>query len=134
MAVNNPMTSSAHWRVPTMETLREETRVAHQQQTRKQAPQHAVARAGAHAAAAARSAVRALVVGVLVGGVFAAPALVTLALIDLFAPTPLGIRHLAPALIFASLVWLALAIFGAHAQARYGATGKAELEAEPLHE
>jgi hypothetical protein len=117
-----------------METLREETRVAHEQQTRKQALQHASERAGAHAAVAARSAVRALFVGLLVGGVFAAPALVTLALIVLFAPTPLGVRHLAPALIFASLAWLALAIFGAHAQAQFGDRASDAPGAEPLRD
>jgi hypothetical protein len=66
--------------------------------------------------AAARPAARALFAGLLVGGVVIAPVLVVVALIVLFAPTPLGVRHLAPALIFASLAWLALAIFGAHAQ------------------
>lgn len=134
MAINNPMTSSAHWRVPTTATLRDETQVTPEHQTRKQALQNAIERAGAWSTTAARSATRALFVGVLVGGVFAAPALVTLALIVLFAPAPLGIRHIAPALIFVSLVWLALAIFGAHAQAPQSATVDEAAEAEPLRD
>jgi hypothetical protein len=134
MAVNNPMTSSAHWRVPTIETVQEETRDAQEHQTRKQALQNAIERAGAWSTTTVRSAARALFVGVLVGGVFAAPALVTLALIVLFAPAPLGIRQIAPALIVASLVWLALAIFGAHAQAQDCSTANEEPEAEPLRD
>jgi hypothetical protein len=36
--------------------------------------------------------------------------------VALVAPPLAGVRHLAPALIFVSLLWLGLAIFGAHAQ------------------
>lgn len=117
-----------------MEALREETRVAQQSQTRKQALYDAIIMLRAHTAAAARGAARALFVGVLVGGVFAAPALVAAALVVLFAPMPLGARHLAPALIFASLAWLALAIFGAHVQVAYGEAAEGEPDAEPLRD
>jgi len=117
-----------------MEALREETRVAQQSHTRKQALYDALQMAPAHAAAAARATAHAIFVGVLVGGVFAAPALVAAALIVLFAPMPLGARHLAPALIFASLAWLALAIFGAHAQVAYGEAAEGEPDAEPLRD
>jgi hypothetical protein len=117
-----------------MEALREETRVAQKSQTRKQALHDALTVARAHAAVAARASAHALFVGVLVGGVFAAPALVAAALVVLFAPMPLGARHIAPALIFASLAWLALAIFGAHAQVAYGETAEGAPDADPLRD
>lgn len=117
-----------------MEALREETQVAHESQTRKQALHDALTVLRAHTAAVARASAHALFVGVLVGGVFAAPAMVAAALVVLFAPMPLGARHLAPALIFASLAWLALAIFGAHAQVAYGEPAEGEPDAEPLRD
>lgn len=117
-----------------MEALRAETQVAHESQTRKQALHDALMALRVHTAAAARASAHALFVGVLVGGVFAAPAMVAAALVVLFAPMPLGARHLAPALIFASLAWLALAIFGAHAQVAYGETAEGEPDAEPLRD
>lgn len=117
-----------------MEALREETQVAHESQTRKQALYDALTMARVHVAAAVRVSARTIFVGVLVGGVFAAPALVAAALVVLFAPMPLGVRHLAPALIFASLAWLALAIFGAHAQVAHDQTAEGEPNAEPLRD
>ena len=74
-------------------------------------------RIGAHAQTAARATSHVATPALLVGGVLVAPALAILALVSLFAPGLGGLRHVAPALIFMSLLWLALAILGAHAQA-----------------
>ncbi|HEX8997923.1 MAG TPA: hypothetical protein VF812_17985 [Ktedonobacterales bacterium] len=74
----------------------------------------AAAQVAAQARTGAEMATRAVFAGMLVGGVLVAPVLATLALFCLFAPALAGLRAVAPALIFVSLVWLALAILGAH--------------------
>ncbi|HEX8982518.1 MAG TPA: hypothetical protein VF792_07110 [Ktedonobacterales bacterium] len=51
----------------------------------------------------------------LVGGVFAAPAMALFALASLFMPFA-AVREIAPTLIGLSLVWLTVAILGAHIQ------------------
>lgn len=69
----------------------------------------------------ARSILLALAAGVLAGGVLAAPLLVVIGLICLFAPVGVEGRHIAPALIIVALLWLLAAIFGAHARPSSGA-------------
>lgn len=113
-----------------MESSRQESRAT--RSTTLVASEESAKRARGWASAAIRPAARAFFAGVLVGGVVVAPALVVVALIVLFAPTPLGVRHLVPALIFASLAWLALAIFGAHAQIERESAASADLEVESL--
>lgn len=68
-------------------------------------------------AARAKAVLRAIAVGVLAGGVLAAPLLGVLGLVLLFAPVNAGWRDTAPALIVVALLWLVVAIFGAHAHA-----------------
>lgn len=65
---------------------------------------------------AARPLWQAILAGLLVGGVLVAPVLAALAVVGLFVPQLTGAHRAAPALIFVSLLWLALAIFGAHTQ------------------
>ena len=115
-----------------METLRRETKTPQPSMTVALAER--AERARGWVGAAARPAARALFAGVLVGGVVVAPVLALVALIVLFAPTPLGVRNLAPALIFASLAWLALAIFGAHAQIEREDAASGEQMVESLPE
>lgn len=76
----------------------------------------AAARFGEQAFLVVRPLWHAVFTGLLVGGVLVAPVLATLALVGLFAPQLAGAHRAAPALIFVSLAWLALAIFGAHMQ------------------
>jgi hypothetical protein len=72
-------------------------------------------------AAHTRSILRALATGVLAGGVLVAPLLVVCGLLCLFAPLAPEGRHIAPALIVVALLWLLVAIFGAHARSSPGA-------------
>ncbi len=85
-----------------------------QTMTRAPAYRALVAQVAAQAQVASRVAARAAVAALLIGGVVATPLLAALALVALVAPTFPFARHAAPALIVASLVWLALAILGAH--------------------
>lgn len=113
-----------------MESSRQESRAT--RSTTLVASEESAKRARGWASAAIRPAARAFFAGVLVGGVVVAPALALVALIVLFAPTPPGLRHLAPALIIASLAWLALAIFGAHAQVERESAADDDAMAESL--
>lgn len=112
MMLNEPITSGSHWRIPRPELATEDAPAAVEERSLFDV----AARIGAQAHAAGRSAASAIVAGLLVGGVLVAPALATLAILALFVPQLTSARHIAPALIFAALLWLALAILGAHAQ------------------
>lgn len=119
MLLNQPMTSSSHWRIPKTHmtsATRQETRVATLTSVRQRALDEALPRMRARSLVAARSLWRASFAALLIGGVVVAPVLVVLALIGLLAPPLLAARQVAPALIVVSLLWLGLAIFGAHAQ------------------
>jgi hypothetical protein len=112
--LNQPVTSSSHWRIPTTDAPRAKRLIGSSRIERSLWA--SLAPVGAWAQVAARSASHAVVAALLVGGVLVAPVLALLALLGLFA-TPLPVaHHLAPALIFVSLLWLALAILGAHMQ------------------
>ncbi len=113
MMLNEPMTSGSQWRMPTRaaattdaETARDVERTLRATLARRVAKSRPLARHASHA----------VTVGLLVGGVLVAPVLALLALVSLVSPLSLATRQLAPALIFISLLWLALAIFGAHVQ------------------
>lgn len=67
------------------------------------------------AAASARRLSPVFFLALLVGGVFAAPAMALFALTSLFMPFA-ALREVAPTLIGLSLVWLTVAILGAHIQ------------------
>lgn len=112
MMLNEPITSSSHWRIPRPELATQDAPVA----VDERSPLAVAARLGSQAQTAGRSAANAIVAGLLVGGVLVAPALATLAILALFVPQLAGARHIAPALIFGALLWLAMAILGAHAQ------------------
>lgn len=112
MILNEPITSGSHWRIPRPELATQDAPAAVEQRS----PLEVAARLGAQAQAAGRSAASAIVAGLLVGGVLVAPALATLAILALFVPQLTSARHIAPALIFGALLWLAVAILGAHAQ------------------
>lgn len=114
--LNQPMTSSSHWRIPKPDTARQDARVTVLTAVKRQALDVALPQLGAQSRVAARSLWRALVAGLLIGGVVAAPVLVVVALVGLLAPLPRAFHQVAPELILASLLWLGLAIFGAHAQ------------------
>ena len=85
-----------------------------QTMTRAPAYRALVAQVAAQAQVAAHVATQVAVAALLIGGVVATPLLAALALVALVAPAFPFVRHAAPALIVASLVWLALAIIGAH--------------------
>jgi hypothetical protein len=108
MTLNQPMSSSSHWRIPT-------TSAPHRH-PRRRTLHTTLTQVSVPARVAARPAWRAIVASLLIGGVLVAPLLVVVALVALVAPPLEGVRQLAPALIFVSLLWLGLAIFGAHAQ------------------
>ena len=116
MLLNQPMTSSSHWRIPTSDATRHDARVSLLTSVKRRAQDDALPQIGAQSLVAARSLWRAIVAGLLIGGVVVAPALVVVALVGLLASPPLAAHQVASALIIASLLWLALAIFGAHAQ------------------
>lgn len=78
-------------------------------------------RVGEQAQVAARAATHTAIAGVLLGGVLVAPVLALFALAVLITPQLVGVRRMAPALIFVSLLWLALAILGAHMQMEHAA-------------
>jgi len=115
MMLNEPMTSGSHWRMPahgvTTSAADAETALAVERTLRA-----TFARRVAQSRPLARRASRAGAVALLVGGVLVAPMLALLALVSLVSPFALATRQLAPALVFIALVWLALAIFGAHLQ------------------
>ena len=126
MMLNEPMTSSGRWRAPTHSaTPVADARAAHAVERTLRAT---VARRVAQSRPLARHASHAVTVALLVGGVLVAPVMALLALVSLVAPFSLATRSLAPALIFAALLWLALAIFGAHVQAERGTA-----DAAPRH-
>jgi hypothetical protein len=116
MLLNQPMTSSSHWRIPKTAATRQDTRVSLLTSVRRRALDDALPQIGAQSLVATRSLWRAIVAGLLIGGVVVAPMLVVVALVGLLASPPLAAHQVASALIVASLLWLALAIFGAHAQ------------------
>ena len=95
--LNQPISSSPHWRIPATSTTPRRERFPWR---------------------AARRVWRWLVAGALVGSVLGPPLLVMAALISLFAPSLTGGHHLAPAFIVAALFWLFAAIVGAHAKSR----------------
>jgi hypothetical protein len=115
MMLNEPMTSSSHWRIPKAGPAQRDEHVA-RIALDERSLRAAATRIGAQTQVAARSAAHAIVAGLLIGGVLVAPVLAILAVVGLFAPPLAGARQIAPALIFGSLLWLALAIFGAHTQ------------------
>lgn len=114
MAINNPMTSSSQWRIPEMRVEQPHARVA-QLSTEETRP-GSIELATEQALALGQAAARKVIAGLLVGGVLVAPILAVAAIVSLVAPMPLSLRHMAPAMTFIALIWLALAIFGAHTQ------------------
>lgn len=114
--INEPLTSSSHWRIPANDRAAGRApQVAEAGRTLRTA----AAQLGAQARPAAYVAAHVVFAGLLIGGVLVAPVLATLALVCLFAPPLASLRPLAPALISVSLVWLALAILGAHMQVEH---------------
>jgi len=116
MLLNQPVTSSSHWRIPKSDATRHDARVSLLTSVRRRALDNALPQIGAQSLVAAHALWRAIVAGLLIGGVVVAPVLVVVALVGLLASPPLAAHQVASALIVASLLWLALAIFGAHAQ------------------
>ncbi len=114
MAINNPMTSSSQWRIPDMRVEQPHVRVA--QLSAEESAPGAIVLAAEQALALVQAAMRKVIAGLLLGGVLVAPILAVAAIVSLVAPMPMALRHMAPALTFISLIWLALAIFGAHTQ------------------
>ncbi|HZC05477.1 MAG TPA: hypothetical protein VE338_07530 [Ktedonobacterales bacterium] len=108
------MTSSSQWRIPDMRVEQPRVRVA--QARGPQRWRDAAQASATHSLTVVRAALRTIIAGLLIGGVLVAPALAVVAVVALFAPIPAAVRHLAPALIVASLIWLTVAIFGAHTQ------------------
>ncbi len=115
MMLNEPMSSSSHWRIPKGGPARWDER-ATRLATDTRSLRAVVARIDARTPVAVRAALHAVRAALLVGGVLVAPVLAILALVGLFAPVLAAERPIAPALIFGSLLWLALAISGAHMQ------------------
>lgn len=114
MAINNPMTSSSQWRIPEMRVEQSHARVA--QLSPEETRPGAIELTAEQALALGQAAARKVIAGLLLGGVLVAPILAVAAIVSLVAPMPLSLRHMAPAMTFISLIWLALAIFGAHTQ------------------
>lgn len=116
MTLHEPITSGSNWRIPTptrTETLRVGQSRGSTQQERALA---AVRQLAGGARSAARSGLSGLTTLALVGSVVVAPALALCGLLALFLPLPLAVRDLAPVAIFGALLWVTLAIFGAHLQ------------------
>ena len=122
--LNQPITSNSHWRIPQPQSAAQEA----QPLARGWALLAAAARFGEWARTPALAIAHAVVAGVLVGGVLVAPVLATLALVGLIAPQLALPHRAAPALIVISLLWLALAIFGAHSHAARSTTADADGE------
>lgn len=108
--LNQPISSSSHWRIPQPESVAQEAQAT----PLWQSALATAARVGGQALHATRPLWHAVVAGLLVGGVLVAPWLAMLALVGLLAPQLTGAHRAAPSLILVSLLWLALSIFGAH--------------------
>lgn len=118
MMLNEPMTSSSQWRIPTVNPGSDERAPFRRvQQARSLVAISARTSVGviSGAAASARRLSAVFFLALLVGGVFAAPAMALFALASLFTPFA-AVREIAPTLIGLSLVWLTVAILGAHIQ------------------
>lgn len=118
MMLNEPMTSSSRWRIPTASPRSDDSpRLAHAREPESFAA--TATRTGASAISSATEAARGIAptffLALLVGGVFAAPAMALFAVASLFMPFA-PVRAIAPTLIGLSLVWLTVAILGAHIQ------------------
>ena len=108
------MTSSSQWRIPDVRVEQPRARVA--ELPPEGSDTGALQLVVEQALALGQAAMRRIIAGLLLGGVLVAPVLAVAAIVSLVAPMPAGLRHIAPALTFIALIWLALAIFGAHTQ------------------
>ncbi len=118
MMLNEPMSSSSQWRIPTA-SPRSDDSPGLDCASEAESFVATAARTGASAISSAAGAARGIAptffLALLVGGVFAAPAMALFALTSLFMPFA-SVRAIAPTLIGLSLVWLTVAILGAHIQ------------------
>ncbi len=118
MMLNQPMTSSSQWRIPTASPRSDESpqfEYANDVESFVATTTRTGASVISSATEAARGIAPTFFLALLVGGVFAAPAMALFALASLFTPFA-AVREIAPTLIGLSLVWLTVAILGAHIQ------------------
>lgn len=115
------MTSSSHWRIPTVEsTSPARTGFSARRRAVAAAVEAPLAQLAEATVTVRRGALQALMAALFAGGVLVAPILALVALVSYFAPS-MPLRALAPALITVALVWLVVAIVGAHTQAERSA-------------
>lgn len=127
MLLQEPMSSSSRWRIPTIESI---SSASTGFSTRRRAVAAAVELPLAQLAdvtvTVRRGALQALMAALFAGGVLVAPILALVAVASYFAPL-MTLRALAPAMITVALVWLVVAIVGAHTQAERSAAAPAEV-------
>lgn len=118
MMLNQPMSSSSQWRIPTASPSSDECSplgYANEVESFVTTSTRTIASVISGAIGFVRGLAPTFFLALLVGGVFAAPAMALFALASLFMPFA-AVREIAPTLIGLSLVWLTVAILGAHIQ------------------